>query len=183
MEPSQSRPQAAQPSINGGSGPVGAAFRKSLTCLHIAGSCLILVMMLVIVFDVLGRAFFNHPLTGAPELVRVCVVGVLFLGLPETFRAGKQIRATLLLNKVSGRVLPALDLLAHLGGVLLFVLLVYSSWDLLVQAWEVGEFEGAGALRVPTYPIRALIVVSAALALIQLAISAWHSANKFIGKD
>jgi len=167
-----------QASGKGGLGPAEAAFELVLTWMHVAGSGLIMVLMLVIVCDVLGRALFDHPLTGAPELVKACVVCVLFLGLPKTFRSDKQIRATLLLNKVSGRVGGALDLLAHLAGILLFVLLAYSSWGLFVEAWRVGEFEGAGALRVPTYPIRALIVASALLTLLQLVTAAWGSAAR-----
>ena len=155
-----------------------AGFGRVLTWLHIAGSSLIMVLMLIIVCDVLGRALFDHPLTGATELVRVCVVSVLFLGLPKTFRAGKQIRATILLNKISARANGLLDMLAHVAGIVLFALMVYSSWELLVEAWQVGEFEGAGALRVPTYPLRALIVTSAALCLLQLVLAAWGSSTR-----
>jgi TRAP-type C4-dicarboxylate transport system permease small subunit len=158
-----------------GPGYKTSAFDRVLTWLHMAGSGLIMALMLVIVCDVLGRALFNKPLTGAAELIRAAVVAVLFLGLPKTFRSGKQIRATLLLNKVSSRAAGALDLLACIAGILLFALLVYSGWDLLVEAWRVGEFEGAGALRVPTTPLRALIVISAMLTLVQLIIQALKS--------
>ena len=167
--------QIIQAPGQGGPGLKASAFDRVLTWLHVAGSGLIMALMLVIVCDVLGRALFNKPLTGAPELVRAAVVGVLFLGLPKTFRSGKQIRATLLLNKVSSRAGDGLDLLACLAGILLFALLAYSSWGFLVEAWRVGEFEGAGALRVPTSPLRALIVISAMLTLVQLVLEALKS--------
>ncbi len=175
MASSQTAAKDRQGPDKDGPGFAVSAFDKVLTCLHVAGSALIMALMLVIVCDVLGRALFNKPLTGAPELVRTAVVGLLFLGLAKTLRSGRQIRATLLLSRVSRRAAAGLDLLACLAGILLFVLLVYSAWELLVEAWRVNEFEGAGALRVPTTPLRALIVISAMLTLIQLMMDALKS--------
>jgi TRAP-type C4-dicarboxylate transport system permease small subunit len=151
-------------------------FERLITWLHVLGSVLILVLMAIIVVDVLGRFLLGRPLTGAPELVKAGVVSILFLGLPKTFHSGRQVRATILLNLVSPRVRTALNLVADVAGLVLFGLLVYSSWDLLVESWRVGEFEGAGALRVPTYPVRTLIIVSAVLTGVQLCLSAWRSA-------
>lgn len=180
--PKQTKRNNTQTSCQCGSDQKTSTYDRVLTWLHVAGSGLIMALMLVIVCDVLGRALFNKPLTGAAELIRAAVVAVLFLGLPKTFRSGKQIRAGLLLNKVSRRTGGALDLLACLAGILLFALLVYSSWELLTEAWQVGEFEGAGALRVPTIPLRALIVISAMLTLFQLIIQAIKSWARMCGE-
>jgi hypothetical protein len=35
-----------------------------------------------------------------------------------------------------------------------------------MHAWDIGEYEGEGALRVPTYPVRIAIVLLSALAAI-----------------
>lgn len=156
--------------------PGETLFDRVITWLHVLGSGLILVLMAVIVVDVLGRFLLGRPLTGAPELVKAGVVGILFLGLPKTFRSGRQVRATILLNLVPRRARTFLDLAADAAGLVLFGLLVYSSWDLLVESWRVGEFEGAGALRVPTYPVRTLIVVSAVLTGVQLCLGIYRSA-------
>lgn len=146
---------------------VARAYENLITWLHIIGSGVVFALMFVIVGDVVGRAFFNHPITGAPELAKVSLVAVLFLGLAKTLRMGKHIRATLLINRASPAAAAGLDLLANLGGLFVFILLCYSSWGLAVEAWDVGEFEGAGSLRVPTYPLRALILICSALTAIQ----------------
>ena len=50
------------------------------------GSALFLMaMMLVTVADVLLRAFFNLPITGAYDLVQLFLVGTVFLSIPEVF--------------------------------------------------------------------------------------------------
>lgn len=146
-------------------------YERIITWLHLLGSGVVFLLMLIIVGDVVGRAGFNCPITGAPELVKVSLVGILFLGLAKTLRMGKHIRVTLLMNRTSPTVRAGLDLLANLFGSLVLALLCYSSWGLTVEAWKVGEFEGAGALRVPTYPLRALIVVCSFLTVIQFAAS------------
>ena len=45
-----------------------------------------------------------------------------------------------------------------------FLALVYGSWEPFTEALAIGEYEGEGALRVPTYPVRLLIVLTSAFA-------------------
>ena len=40
----------------------------------------------------------------------------------------------------------------------------------MLEAWEIGEYEGEGALRVPTAPIRTILVLGAALTMILYAV-------------
>ena len=49
-------------------------------------------------------------------------------------------------------------------GALLFALICWGSIDGAVHAWTSGEFEGEGALRVPVWPARFVIVLGCALA-------------------
>lgn len=158
------------------------AYENLITWLHIIGSGVVFLLMLVIVSDVIGRSVFNHPVTGTPELAKVGLVGVLFLGLAKTLRMGKHIRATLLVNRTSPVVAAGLDVLANLLGLFVFILLLYSSWGLTVEAWEVGEFEGAGALRVPTYPLRTLILVCSLLTTIQFTVNVFKSL-RLLGRE
>jgi len=146
-------------------------YDRLLTGLHIGGAALIFVLMMIIVLDVLGRTILNHPLTGTPELVKVTIVTVLFLGMAKTLRSGKHIRATVLIDRVSSKIKIGLNLLANIGGLILFALIVWSSWYLLLEAWQINEFEGAGALRIPTTPIRALILFCSFLTALQFIIN------------
>lgn len=45
-------------------------------------SLLILAMMCLMVADVAGRELLGAPLTGATELIEICLVGAVFAGLP-----------------------------------------------------------------------------------------------------
>ena len=44
-------------------------------------------------------------------------------------------------------------------GVLFFIGLVLSTYEPAYDAWRIGEYEGEGALRVPTWPVRGLVLL------------------------
>jgi TRAP-type mannitol/chloroaromatic compound transport system permease small subunit len=43
-----------------------------------------------------------------------------------------------------------------------FIGVVLSTWPSFLDAWRIGEYEGEGALRVPTWPVRGLVLVMSA---------------------
>lgn len=143
-------------------------FDHVITGLHAIGTALVFILMAVIVLDVLGRAFLNHPLTGAPELAKVTLVALLFFGVTKTQQQNRHIRATFLLGRISSRARTGLNILAGCLGIIVFFLLCVSGWGLMVESWRIWEYEGAGALRVPIYPLRTLIVLCGAIMVIQL---------------
>jgi TRAP-type C4-dicarboxylate transport system permease small subunit len=51
---------------------------------NIAGIILFILVILTCV-DVIGRYFLNSPVTGAVELVRICMAGIIFFSLPAIF--------------------------------------------------------------------------------------------------
>lgn len=156
---------------------LGRIYEKTITAFHALGSGLVLIMMVFIVMDVLGRAMFSRPLTGAPELVKVTLVALVFLGLAKTLSEGRHIRVTILQNRVSPKTGAILNLIADITGALVLILICLSSWDLMIEAIKAGEYEGAGALRVPTSPLRIIIVVCSALTVIRFVINAIQSSR------
>jgi TRAP-type C4-dicarboxylate transport system permease small subunit len=123
----------------------------------------IFFIMFLMVADVAGRAFFNHPITGTPEIVKVSLVGIIFLQMPHTFWVGRHIRSELILSRLKPPYRDFLDMAARLLVVLIFLGIFVSSWDRTLSSWTLLEFEGEGALRVPVYPIRTLILIGSIL--------------------
>ena len=72
------------------------------------------------------------------------------------------IRTTLVYDRVSLNRQLYLRSLANVLGFLFFLLTALSSWGPAVEAWQISEYEGEGALRVPTYPVRILVAATAA---------------------
>lgn len=152
-------------------------FSKVLTVLNGIASFWIFVLMLVVTFDVGCRILFNVPMQGTPEIVSNSIVAIAFLQIPYVLMINSHVRATVILDKLALPRQAILQLLACIMGVALFSLVVVSGWQLLMTAIEVGEFEGEGALRVPTAPVRFIILVGAVLMIGEFIRQGYNSAK------
>ena len=66
---------------------------------------------------------------------------------------------------------------AYALGSMLFAAIGYASFPEAVDAMRIGEYEGEGALRIYTWPIRFLIVVTAifaAIAYLTMMVADWR---------
>ncbi len=124
----------------------------------------IALLAFIILFDVGGRYLFGTPLLGATEIIKNSVVSIAFLQLPLAIYRGGMLRTTLLFDSVNPNFQRHLQIFGSVIGLLFFMALSYSSWTPFLESLQVGEYEGEGALRVPTYPVRFLIVLTAAFA-------------------
>lgn len=114
--------------------------------------------------DVVGRIFFNSPLLGTIEIIKNSVVAITFLQLPLAIYSETMLKTTIFYGMSRKRLQKFMRTLSNLLGFLFFIAILYSSWGPFVEAVSIGEYEGEGALRVPTYPVRFLIVLTAAFA-------------------
>lgn len=135
----------------------------------ILGAVGISLLMLLITADVLGRAILNTTITGTPEIVRNTLPGIVFLLIPYAMRTGSHIRATIVLDRVPRILNRALVAVSYLVGLWLFAFITWATWEPAIESWRTGEFEGMGALRVPVYPVRIILVVTAILMCFECA--------------
>ena len=110
----------------------------------------------------MGRIFFNSPLLGTIEIIKNSVVAITFLQLPLAIYSETMLKTTIFYGLSRKRLQKLMRTLSSLLGFLFFLAIIYSSWGHFVEAVAIGEYEGEGALRVPTYPVRFLIVVTSA---------------------
>jgi len=141
--------------------------------LHVISACWVLLLGVIILVDVLGRVWFDSPLLGATEIIKNSVVSITFLQLPLAIYSGSMLRTTIIVDAVGPTVRKLLRTIAGLLGAIFFAVLVYSAWGHMIEAWEIGEYEGEGALRVPTYPVRTLMVITAAFCSIAYLMMVW----------
>ena len=132
--------------------------------IHVVSAFWVLVLAVIIFVDVGGRFLFNSPLLGAAEIIKNSVVSITFLQLPLAIYRGGMIRTTVIYDALGPSGQRLLRSFANLLGLLFFLGTAYSSWEPALEAWDVGEYEGEGALRVPTYPVRFLVAATSAFA-------------------
>lgn len=157
---------------------------KTVSYLSFIGAIGIVLIMLLIVADVIGRSVFNQPVTGTSEIVRNSIVGITFLQMAHVLKNGRHIRTTVILDRVSYKWRLVLNGLASLLGMALFILIISQSWEAALDSYVTGEYEGEGALEVPTFPTRFLILLGSLAIILQFLANLLNSIFTLLrGKD
>lgn len=153
-----------------------------MSAANVAATLWILLLMVLICADVIGRNAFLSPLAGVPEMVKFSILGIVFLQVAHTHRSGEMIRSDGLLGLLTRRAPrmgAALDLVAQLAGVAVSLLLAWAVWPKAVRAFERGEMEGiAGHFQMPVWPFLGLISLGSALLALSFAIAAVAAARR-----
>ena len=154
--------------------------------MNAVGSILIMVVMLLICADVLGRNLLGKPIHGVSELVAMSIVAIVFLQLASTLRAGRMSRAELFIDTFAvkhPRAASVLQFTFDVMGVFVFVVIVTATWPIFERAWSGNEFIGVqGVFTAPTWPVKLIVLVGAALTGLQYLLLAASSARAALGK-
>lgn len=138
--------------------------------LMVLAAVLAFLLCFLVVADVLGRVIFNHPVKGTPEIISLSIVLICYLQTGYAIRSGGMLRVEALTSRLPDSVKRVLNVIAALLGVLFFSVIFYGSVDGALYAWTSNEYEGEGALRVPVWPAKFVIVMGSLLAIINYVI-------------
>jgi TRAP-type C4-dicarboxylate transport system permease small subunit len=157
---------------------IDAAFKWTNEKLHVFAAFTLFGLAVLILIDVIARGVFSSPIAGTSEIVSNAIVAIAFLQLAHSVRCGGFLRVEMLDGVLPPIARTTLFAIGCALGAALFAAVAYSSWDGMVDAWRIGEFDGvAGSLQVPTAPIRTVVVAASALAsvnfLLQLVRAVW----------
>jgi TRAP-type C4-dicarboxylate transport system permease small subunit len=115
-------------------------------------------------------------------MVAASIIVIVFLQLPSTVRHDRMSRADLFLDPFlarrprGGRWLRAVFALA---GVVACAIIAYATWPLLTRSWTNSEFIGVeGVFTFPTWPMRFVVALGAALAALQYLLLAWQDLRR-----
>jgi TRAP-type mannitol/chloroaromatic compound transport system permease small subunit len=151
-----------------------APLRALDTCTQVAnvvGSLLIVALVLLIGADVLGRNLFSAPISGVPEMVKLSIVAIVFLQAPQALKAGRMTRSDALIERITNRfprLGGAMETLFDLLAVTVVGAIFYATYPIFIKSWSRGDFVGAaGDFTAPTWPVKLMILIGAALLLLQ----------------
>ncbi|HEX6320070.1 MAG TPA: TRAP transporter small permease [Burkholderiales bacterium] len=143
-------------------------FDRLVLGMNAAGSIWILLLILLVAADALGRSFFLHPIVGTTELVTLSIVGIVFLQLADTVRGRRLTRSDSLLAIVGPRARAGLEAAFCLLGAAFMALGLWGSVPLLHEAVERNHWIGnEGVFTAPVWPVKTIIVIGLAACLIQ----------------
>ena len=131
--------------------------------LMILGAVWAFFLCFFILADIITRAL-NMPISGTKEIVANSVVMIVFLQIGFAVRSNSMLRADFLVNAMPKSAQKALLVFALALGAVLFFFLMKAGIKPAVRSFANWEFDGEGALRVPVWPTRWMIIFGAGLA-------------------
>jgi TRAP-type C4-dicarboxylate transport system permease small subunit len=150
-------------------------------------ACAALIIFLLgflVCADVFGRAIFNSPVKGTPEIVSMSIVIICFLLAGYSVQSGGMIYTDVVAGLFGVRGRAFAQLLSAVLGIVFFGFIVWGSYEPMLHAITSGEYEGEGALRVPVWPARSIVVIGAVLVVVSYAMHAITAACALIsGRD
>lgn len=137
---------------------------------NVAGTLIVLALVLIVNYDVVARGLFNSPFRGAVEVVQFSMVLIVFLQLPDVVRVNKLTRSDGFLTLL-GASRPAftsfLRRLINLCSAIFMFLVALAIWPEFVEMYETNDFFGVpGIFTAPWWPVKLTIFLSAALCLL-----------------
>jgi len=126
-----------------------------------------------IMADIIGRGVFNQPVYGVREIVMNSIVIIVFLQAGYAIRSRSMLKADFVIDLFPIWFRRIALAVGYLLGAAFFATIVVGGWDSAIFSWVENEFEGEGALRVPAWPTRFMILFGGTLAAINYLIMAY----------
>ena len=141
------------------------------TC-NIAGTLLIIFVMVIVNIDVIGRELFLAPVAGVPMMVSMSIVAIVFLQTPQTFKQGRLTQNSAILDTI-GKKRPAIRLAIEVifstAAFYLILQIFLATVPLFKKAWIRNTYEGTiGDFTAPIWPIKFIILLGCVLLMIQI---------------
>lgn len=157
-------------------------FGSIISVMNSIGTAWVFVLLVIINLDIGGRALFNHPVRGVPEIVALSIVACVFLQIAHTLKVGRLTRSDILLNWLQTRHPNLKNLLEGLYysiGACLMAILFRSSIPLFTNAWRIDEYVGAqGDFMAPVWPVKLIILIGCVAGTAQFLLMAVDSLKK-----
>ena len=129
-------------------------------------------LSVLIVADIFGNNVYGHAIPGVREIVISSIVMIVYLQLGYAIRSHSMLRSDTLLYAMPVTMRRVALAVGYALGLVLFLMILRGTISPAVYAWTSSEFWGEGALRVPVWPTRFMILIGCALAIVNYVVAA-----------
>lgn len=144
------------------------------TTANVAGTLVVLALVVIVNYDIVARGVFNAPFKGAYEVVQFTMVLIVFLQLPDVIRVNRLTRSDGLLFIIGDkypRAAATLRRVINAGSAVVMALIAIAILPEFFDMWETQDFFGVpGVFTAPWWPIKLAIFCSATLCAVILAL-------------
>ncbi|MFB9149161.1 TRAP transporter small permease subunit [Roseovarius ramblicola] len=134
-------------------------------------------LMVLAVFSVGGRNFFNQPLPGYVDWIEQIMPLIAFMGVAYTQRDGGHIRMDIFVGMFSGRALWLIELITTLAVLVLMLLLVWGSWAHFERSFDwnapLWSRDSTIDIALPIWPAKILAPIAFGVLSLRLMLQVW----------
>ncbi|GAW34075.1 tripartite ATP-independent periplasmic transporters, DctQ component [Roseovarius sp. A-2] len=140
-------------------------------------------LMVLAVFSVGGRNFFNQPLPGYVDWIEQIMPLIAFMGVAYTQRDGGHIRMDIFVGLFSGRALWLIELITTLAVLTLMLLLVWGSWAHFERSFDwnapMWSRDSTIDIALPIWPAKILAPIAFGVLSLRLMLQVWGFGRAF----
>lgn len=157
-----------------GSSDSPSVFGAIVGLMNAAGTLIIILLMVLINADVIGRNLVNSPIPGVVELTEAGIVILVYLQIGHTLRVNKFMRSDAFfafIHRKFPRVAAAMGLFFNMTGAALFSLICYALLERVADAWAGNYYIGVkGMFTFPVWPIELTMLVGSVAMILQFIV-------------
>jgi TRAP-type C4-dicarboxylate transport system permease small subunit len=131
-------------------------------------------LMFLAAYSVSGRKFFNQPLNGYVDYIEAAMPVIAFMGVSYVQRFGGHIRMDMIIGKMRGRVLWALELLTVTLVLVVILALIWGSWAHFDRSFDFAKplwsRDSSIDIGIPMWPAKLLVPVAFSLLAVRLVL-------------
>lgn len=128
----------------------------------------IMIMMISVAADVIGRYVFSHPILGAMELALLLMVVVVYLGLPVTQLEQRHITIDVLYNRLPSRLRTVINIISSFIVLGVGIILAWQAIKYALKSVKIGEYI-SGMASFPKYPSKIALAIGAIIFALAVA--------------
>jgi len=161
-------------------------FKIVISGMNAAGSCWIVLLMLLINAEAISRSAFNQPIIGVIEMIEISVIGIVFLQLADSLRRGVFIRSDGLYNQVKSRkpgVAHVMAITTYSLGAIFMALILWGCIPYFLSAWTNDWYVGVeGMFTAPKWPIVLIVNIAIFMTMTQFLIMSGAHCRQLIAR-
>jgi TRAP-type C4-dicarboxylate transport system permease small subunit len=150
--------------------PLLSAFDRRLgyveTGFNLFAAFCIFALMVLGVWQVLGRTLFNAPVRGYIDFVELAMTTFAFLGIAYCQRLGGHVRMEMLLKPMRGRLLWGTEIFGTVVALVVIAVLIWYGWGHFLRAYELGD--STIDTQLPVWPSKLAVPVAFSLLWLRL---------------
>ncbi|PKP80841.1 MAG: C4-dicarboxylate ABC transporter permease [Alphaproteobacteria bacterium HGW-Alphaproteobacteria-2] len=151
--------------------------------LALASGLAVFGLMVLAVVSVGGRNAFGQPVRGYVDWIEQAMPLIAFMGIAYVQREGGHIRMDIVVGRLRGRALWAVEFLTTLAVLVLMALLVWGSWAHFARSFDPGmpmwSRDSTMDIGLPLWPAKLLAPVAFAVLCLRLVLQLWGYGRAF----